>query len=84
MDPTLRPSGLKCQQLGGPCAFEHRGATADEIIKAQDHHLKATVVVGDESHQAALGDMKARWRYPIAAMRWYKQAKSDFAALVDA
>ena len=25
---------MTCQQLGGPCDFEHRGETADEVIKA--------------------------------------------------
>jgi predicted small metal-binding protein len=74
---------MTCQQLGGPCGFEHRARTADEIIKAQDRHLKVIVEGGDESHQSALQDMKARWRHPISGMRWYKKAKSDFAVLPD-
>ncbi len=31
---------MTCKQLGGPCDFAHHGATADEVIKAQDRHLK--------------------------------------------
>ncbi len=72
---------MTCQQLGGPCNVQHHGSTADEVIKAQDRHLKEMVASGDDSHRAALKDMKARWRHPISGMRWYKQAKSDFAAL---
>ena len=31
---------MTCRQLGGPCELEHQAATADEIIVAQDRHLK--------------------------------------------
>ena len=31
---------MTCQQLGGACDLELRGETADEVIKAQDKHLK--------------------------------------------
>ncbi len=72
---------VTCEQLGGPCRFEHHGATADEIIKAQDRHLKDAVAAGDTSHATALLEMKGRWKHPVAGMRWYKQAKRDFAAL---
>lgn len=74
---------MTCQLLGGPCSFQHQGATADEVIKAQDRHLKEIVAGGDKTHEAALADMKARWKHPMKAMKWYKQAKSDFAALAD-
>jgi len=72
---------MTCQQLGGPCDLAHRGATADEVIKAQDQHLKDSVARGDVAHEHALKDMKGRWKNPIKAMGWYKKAKSDFAAL---
>jgi hypothetical protein len=72
---------MTCQQLGGPCDHEHRGETADDVIKAQDQHLKDAVAAGDETHERALKDMKGRWKHPIASMGWYKQAKKDFAAL---
>jgi hypothetical protein len=72
---------MTCQQLGGPCDLAHDGATADDVIKAQDKHLKEVVAAGDEAHKPALKDMKSRWRRPIAGMGWYKQAKQDFAAL---
>jgi predicted small metal-binding protein len=75
---------MTCQQLGGPCAFEHRGDTADEVIKSQDRHLKERVAAGDEAHQSAADDMKSRWRKPISGMAWYRQAKRDFAALPEA
>ncbi|CAN5402858.1 hypothetical protein BH10ACT2_BH10ACT2_17790 [soil metagenome] len=72
---------MTCQQLGGPCNVQHHGSTADEVIKSQDRHLKEMVASGDDSHRAALKDMKARWRHPISGMRWYRQAKLDFATL---
>jgi predicted small metal-binding protein len=56
---------MTCKQLGGPCDLQHHGKTADEVIKAQDRHLRETVADGDESHEDALKDMKGRWRNPI-------------------
>ena len=41
---------MTCKQLGGPCDLAHRGETADQVIKAQDAHLKEAVAVGDTSH----------------------------------
>ena len=72
---------MTCQQLGGPCAFELRGESADEVIKAQDRHLKDAVQAGDGTHEAALKDMKGRWKRPISGMGWYRQVKRDYAAL---
>lgn len=70
---------MTCQQLGGPCDHEHHGDTADEIIRAQDTHLEDMVANGDDAHRPARDDMKSRWRRPVAGMRWYRQAKKDFA-----
>ncbi len=75
---------MTCKQLGGPCGHELQGETADDVIKAQDQHLKAAVASGDQSHESALKDMKGRWKHPIASMGWYKQAKRDFAAVHEA
>lgn len=72
---------MTCEQLGGPCDHTHEGQTADEIIKSQDAHLKQMVASGDASHESAQSDMKGRWKRPIAGMRWYKNTKSQFAAL---
>jgi hypothetical protein len=72
---------MTCQQLGGACDLELHGATADDVIKAQDAHLKEAVAGGDESHRDALKAMKGRWRHPIAGMGWYKETKRTFAAL---
>jgi predicted small metal-binding protein len=72
--------GMTCQELGGPCELEHRGATADEVIKAQDRHLREMVAGGDTAHEPALKDMKGRWKRPISGMGWYRQVKRDFAA----
>ena len=74
---------MTCKQLGGPCDFAHHGDTADEVIKAQDGHLKEMVGNGDESHEGALKEMKARWKNPIAGMGWYRKAKRDFSSLRD-
>ena len=72
---------MTCRQLGGPCHAAHQGASADDVIKAQDRHLKEMAAGGDGSHDSALKDMKGRWRNPIKGLGWYRQAKRDFAAL---
>ena len=72
---------MTCKQLGGPCDHAHHGESADDVIKAQDQHLKDMVAAGDNAHQPALDDMKGRWKRPISGMKWYKTAKKDFAAL---
>ena len=74
---------MTCRQLGGACDLPLRGETADEVIKAQDKHLKDTVAAGDTTHEAALNDMKGRWKHPVKGMGWYKSVKRDFAALGD-
>lgn len=44
-------STVTCRQLGGPCDLEHRGETADDVINAQDRHLKEAEKAGDAAHQ---------------------------------
>ncbi len=75
---------MTCKQLGGPCDVLLDGATADEVIKAQDRHLKEAVAAGDDTHEGALKDMKGRWKHPISGMGWYKQVKRDYAGLPEA
>jgi hypothetical protein len=72
---------MTCQQLGGACDLVHRGETADEIIKAQDAHLKERVASGDELHAQALKEMKGRWKNPLSGMSWYRNVKKEFASL---
>ncbi len=72
---------MTCQQLGGPCELPHHGATADDVIKAQDRHLKEMVSTGDTTHESAAKEMKGRWKNPIKGMGWYRKAKRDFAGL---
>jgi predicted small metal-binding protein len=72
---------MTCKQLGGPCELQLHGNTADEVIKAQDKHLKETVAEGDETHSSALGAMKGRWKHPLSGMKWYKNTKREFAQL---
>ena len=72
---------MTCEQLGGPCDHRLRGSSADDVIKAQDRHLKDMVAGGDGAHAPALKQMKGRWKHPIAGMGWYRTAKKDFAAL---
>ncbi len=40
---------MTCRQLGGACDLPLRGETADEVIKAQDKHLREAVAAGDTS-----------------------------------
>jgi hypothetical protein len=75
---------MTCKQLGGPCDLPLHGETANDVIKAQDRHLKDMVAGGDETHQSALKEMKGRWKNPISGMGWYRKAKRDFAALPEA
>jgi len=72
---------MTCQQLGGPCDLAHHGATADEVIKAQDRHLKEMSANGDAAHERAAKEMKGRWKNPLKSMGWYRKAKSDFGHL---
>jgi hypothetical protein len=72
---------MTCKQLGGPCDLALRGQSADEVIKAQDKHLKEAVRGGDETHRDALRAMQGRWKRPLSGMRWYKNTKREFAAL---
>jgi hypothetical protein len=74
---------MTCRQLGGPCDLPHAGSTADEIIKAQDAHLKEVVANGDTAHADALKAMKGRWKHPISGMGWYRNVKKEFASLAE-
>ena len=72
---------MTCRQLGGPCDLEHRGETADDVINAQDRHLKEAEKAGNAAHQPARDDMKSRWRHPKKSLGWYNAAKKTFADL---
>jgi predicted small metal-binding protein len=71
---------MTCSELGGACDLELRGETADEVIKLQDAHLKEVVADGDAAHQDALKQMQGRWKRPVSGMKWYRNAKREFAA----
>lgn len=72
---------MTCRQLGGPCDLEHHGTTADDVIAAQDKHLKEAEKAGDSAHQPARDDMKGRWRRPRKSLGWYTDMKKAFADL---
>lgn len=72
---------MTCRQLGGACELAHAGTDANEIIKAHDRHLRAEVASGSSAHEAALRDMRGRWRRPLSGLKWYRQVARDFAAL---
>ena len=72
---------MTCRDLGGPCDLAHHAESADEIIKAQDQHLKDLVRAGDTAHVPARDDMKGRWRRPKKSLGWYNDVKKNFAAL---
>ena len=72
---------MTCRQMGGPCGASFHGNAADDVIKAQDNHLKEMVANGDETHKDALKMMGARWKNPLKGMGWYMKTKKDFAAL---
>lgn len=70
---------MTCKELGGACDLAHHGATADDVIKAQDRHLREVVANGDHLHEDALKAMKGRWRHPLSGMGWYRETKRRFA-----
>ncbi|AWH93701.1 DUF1059 domain-containing protein [Dietzia lutea] len=72
---------MTCKDLGGPCDLAHHGETADDVISAQDAHLKERVRAGDEAHVPAREDMKGRWRRPRQSLGWYRDVKKRFADL---
>jgi hypothetical protein len=72
---------MTCRQMGGPCDVAFHGATGDDVIKAQDSHLKEMVAGGDETHKDALKMMQGRWKNPLAGMGWYLKTKKAFTAL---
>ena len=72
---------MTCNQMGGPCDVPFHGNSADDVIKAEDKHLKEMVAKGDETHKNALKMMKDRWKNPIAGMGWYIKTQKAFAAL---
>ncbi len=74
---------MSCRQLGGPCDLDHRGETADEVIKAQDRHLRDAARAGDAGHLPARAAMKGRWRHPKQSMDWYLGARRAFSGLPD-
>lgn len=74
---------MTCQQMGGPCDTAFQGKTADEVIKAQDKHLREKVEAGDTAHEEAHKAMQGRWKNPVKGWGWYMQVKKDFAALAE-
>jgi hypothetical protein len=74
---------MTCRQLGGPCDHAHHGEDANEVIHAQDQHLRDAVAAGDSDHEPALKDMRGRWRRPISGLKWYRQVQRDFGASPD-
>lgn len=72
---------MTCRQLGGPCDLPHRGETADDVIQAQDRHLKEQEKAADATHQPARDDMRGRWRRPKKSLDWYFGMKKAFADL---
>lgn len=72
---------MTCKQMGGPCDAAFRGTKADEVIKAQDAHLKEMTALGDEAHRPAAEEMQGRWKRPVAGLGWYRATKKAFSAL---
>ena len=71
---------MTCRQLGGACDLAHDGEDANDVIKAQDVHLRTAVADGHTDHEPALAAMKGRWKRPVSGIKWYRQVQRDFAA----
>jgi predicted small metal-binding protein len=74
---------MTCRDLGGPCELAHHGESADDVIQAQDQHLKDAVGAGDTAHEPARKEMKGRWMHPKKSLGWYNATKQAFADLPD-
>lgn len=74
---------MTCKQMGGPCDTAFQGNSGDEVIQAQDKHLKEMVASGDDSHKKALEEMQGRWKNPIAGLGWYFRTKKAFGTLTE-
>ena len=74
---------MSCKQLGGPCDVQFHANSADDVIKAQDAHLKEMVANGDTTHETALKEMQGRWKNPISGLGWYMKMKKTFAGLAE-
>lgn len=72
---------MTCRQMGGPCDVSFHGNTADDVIKAQDKHLKEMVASSDPTHESASKMMADRWKNPLKGMGWYTKTQRAFAAL---
>jgi hypothetical protein len=72
---------MTCKQLGGPCDAPLVGATADDIIKRGEKHIREMVAKGDESHKGPMKMMDDMRKNPASGMQWYEKFKIDFAAL---
>jgi hypothetical protein len=81
LEKSTQMRTMSCKQLGGPCDLAHFGTDANEIIQAQDKHLREVVANGDTDHEPALKEMKGRWRRPVSGLKWYRQVQRDFEAL---
>ncbi len=55
---------MTCRQLGGPCDLAHRGETHDDVINAQDQHLKGAEKDGDVSAPGGRPAARPRRRSP--------------------
>lgn len=72
---------MTCRQLGGPCAHNLCGETANDVIKDQDRHLKEAVKDGDDAHDQAHREMKGRWKHSKQSMDWYRATQKAFAEM---
>ena len=72
---------MTCRQLGGSCDVEHHGKDHNEVIKAQDRHLKTQVAAGDKTHREADEAMRGRWKRPVRGLGSYRDVRRQFAGL---
>src|SRR4051794_41890457 len=70
---------MTCKQLGGPCDVEHHGEDHNEVIKAQDRHLKVQVAAGGERHREAHEAVRGRWERPASGLWWGRGVQREVA-----
>ena len=63
---------MTCRALGGPCDLEHHGASADDVIKAQDQHLKEAELADDTTHQQARDAIPFQGSQSVPLAAWFR------------
>ena len=69
---------MTCQQLGGACNKEFKGATFEEIAEQSKKHGMEMYQEGDKAHIDAMMEMKEIMQSPDAMKQWFEEKRNIF------